>query len=198
MKRTIIQIVLLVIIIILAYLVYRSVNKPLVFNAEKDKREAVVIQDLKDIRSGQQIYKKMYDKYASDFDTLLNFLREGEIPIVKKVPDPEDTTFTRTINDTIGYIVVADSLYGRRANFQLDSLPYVPMSGVKYKLESGKIERGGLKVHVFEASAHYKSILIGMDNQMIINLIKARKDIEKYPGLKVGSIQEPSTDGNWE
>jgi len=198
MKRTIIQIVLLVIIIILAYLVYRSVNKPLVFNAEKDKREAVVIQDLKDIRSGQQIYKKMYDKYASDFDTLLNFLREGEIPIVKKVPDPEDTTFTRTINDTIGYIVVADSLYGRRANFQLDSLPYVPMSGVKYKLESGKIERGGLKVHVFEASAHYKSILIGMDNQMIINLIKARKDIEKYPGLKVGSMQEPSTDGNWE
>jgi len=198
MKRTIIQIVLLVIIIILAYLVYQSVNKPLVFNAEKDKREAVVIQDLKDIRSGQQIYKKMYNKYASDFDTLLNFLREGEIPIVKKVPDPEDTTFTRTINDTIGYIVVADSLYGRRANFQLDSLPYVPMSGVKYKLESGKIERGGLKVHVFEASAHYKSILIGMDNQMIINLIKARKDIEKYPGLKVGSIQEPSTDGNWE
>lgn len=198
MKRTIIQIVLLVIIIILAYLVYQSVNKPLVFNAEKDKREAVVIQDLKDIRSGQQIYKKMYDKYASDFDTLLNFLREGEIPIVKKVPDPEDTTFTRTINDTIGYIVVADSLYGRRANFQLDSLPYVPMSGVKYKLESGKIERGGLKVHVFEASAHYKSILIGMDNQMIINLIKARKDIEKYPGLKVGSMQEPSTDGNWE
>ena len=61
MKRNIIQIVLLLVIIVLAYLVYQSVNKPLVFNAQKDKREVLVIQDLKDIRSGQQIYKKMYD-----------------------------------------------------------------------------------------------------------------------------------------
>jgi hypothetical protein len=198
MKRTIIQVVLLLIIIVLAYLVYQSVNKPLVFNAEKDKREVVVIQDLKDIRSGQQIYKKMYDKYAADFDTLLTFLRDGEIPIVKKIPDPEDTTFTRTINDTIGYISVVDSLFGRRAHFSLDSLIYIPRSGERYSIEAGRIERGGLKVHVFEASAHYKFILKGMDHQMIINLIKARKDIEKYPGLKVGSMEEPSIDGNWE
>jgi hypothetical protein len=198
MKRTIIQVVLLLIIIVLAYLVYQSVNKPLVFNAEKDKREAVVIQDLKDIRSGQQIYKKMYDKYAADFDTLLTFLREGEIPIVKKIPDPEDTTFTRTINDTIGYISVVDSLFGRRVHFSLDSLTYIPRSGERYSLEAGEIERGGLKVHVFEASAHYSLILKGMDHQMIINLIKARKDIERYPGLKVGSMEEPSIDGNWE
>jgi hypothetical protein len=198
MKRTIIQVVLLLIIIVLAYLVYQSVNKPLVFNAEKDKREVVVIQDLKDIRSGQQIYKKMYNEYAADFDTLLTFLREGEIPIVKKIPDPEDTTFTRTINDTIGYISVVDSLFGRRAHFSLDSLIYIPGSGERYSLEAGRIERGGLKVHVFEASAHYNFILKGMDHQMIINLIKARKDIEKYPGLKVGSMEEPSIDGNWE
>jgi hypothetical protein len=198
MKRTIIQVVLLLIIIVLAYLVYQSVNKPLVFNAEKDKREVVVIQDLKDIRSGQQIYKKMYNKYAANFDTLLTFLREGEIPIVKKIPDPEDTTLTRTINDTIGYISVVDSLFGRRAHFSLDSLINIPGWGERYSLEAGRIERGGLRVHVFEATAHYNFILKGMDHQMIINLIKARKDIEKYPGLKVGSMEEPSIDGNWE
>ena len=44
MKRNIIQIVLLLVIIVLAYLVYQSVNKPLVFNAQKDKREVLVIQ----------------------------------------------------------------------------------------------------------------------------------------------------------
>ena len=87
MKRTVIQIVLVLVIIVLAYLVYQSVNKPLQFNAAKDKREALVIQDLKDIRSGQLIYKKMNDQYAKDFDTLMIFLREGEIPIVKKVPN---------------------------------------------------------------------------------------------------------------
>jgi hypothetical protein len=198
MKRTIIQVVLLLVIIVLAYLVYESVNKPLQFNAEKDKREAAVIQDLKDIRAGQLIYKKMNDKYAKDFDTLLIFLREGEIPIVKKVPDPEDTTFTKTINDTIGYIKVADSLYGKRTHFILDSLPWVPGAGMMYALDAGEVEKGGLKVHVFEAYAHYKAILKGMEEQSIINLVKARKDIDKYPGLKVGSMEEPSTDGNWE
>ena len=198
MKRTIIQIVLLLVIIVLAYLVYDSVNKPLEFNADKSKREAAVIQDLKDIRSGQLVYKRMYNEYASDFDTLLIFLREGQIPIVKKVPDPEDTTFTKTINDTIGYRVVADSLFGRRAHFVLDSLPYIPHSGVMYTLDAGEVEKGGLNVHVFEASAHYNHILKGLDKQRLINLIKSRKDIDKFPGLKVGSMQEPSTDGNWE
>jgi len=198
MKRTVIQIVLLLVIIVLAYLVYQSVNKPMKFNAEKDKREAIVIQDLKDIRSGQLIYKKMNDKYAGNFDTLLIFLREGQIPIVKKVPDPEDTTFTRTINDTIGYIVVADSLYGRRLNFILDSLPFIPGAGVMYELDAGEVEKGGLNVHVFEASGRYEEILKGLEKQMVVNLIKARKDIEKFPGLKVGSMEEPSTDGNWE
>jgi len=198
MKRTIIQIVLLLVILVLVYFVYQSVNKPLKFNAEKEKREAAVIQDLKDIRSGQLIYKKMYDKYASDFDTLLAFLREGQIPIVKKIPDPEDTTFTRTINDTIGYAIVADSLYGRRVHFHLDSLPFIPGTRVHYTLDAGEVEKGGLSVHVFEASAHYNDILRGLDKQSIVNLIKARKDIDKFPGLKVGSMLEPSTDGNWE
>ena len=198
MKRTILQIVLLAIIVVLGYLVYESVNKPLEFKAMQEKREARVIQDLKDIRSGQQIYKKMYDKYASNFDTLLIFLREGEIPIVKKVPDPSDTTFTKTINDTIGYIKVADSLYGKRPHFVLDSLPYIPLTLKKYDMQAGEIERGGLTVHVFEASAHYKDILKGMDYQSIVNLVKARNDIDKFPGLKVGSMVEPSTDGNWE
>ena len=198
MKKTIIQVVLLLVILALAYFVYQSINKPLKFNAQKEKREAVVIQDFKDIRSGQLIYKKMHEKYAKDFDTLLMFLREGQIPIVKKIPDPEDTTFTKTINDTIGYIAVTDSLYGMRPGFILDSLPWIPGAGVMYTLDAGEVEKGGLNVHVFEASSHYKYILKGLEEQAIINVIKARKDIDKYPGLKVGSMQEPSTDGNWE
>lgn len=198
MKRKIIQVVLLLVIIVLAYLVYDSINTPLKFNAAKDLRGKTVIQDLKDIRSGQLIFKKMHNEYAANFDTLMQFLREGQIPIVKKIHDPEDTTFTRTINDTLGYICVADSLYGKKLHFILDSLPYIPMSGVMYTIDAGEVEKGGLKVHVFEASAHYSDILKGLDNQLIINLIKSRKDIEKYPGLKVGSMQEPSTDGNWE
>ena len=198
MKRIIIQTALFIVIIILAYFVYQSINKPLVFNAEKAEKEALVIQDLKDIRSVQQVYKQINNKYAASFDTLVLFLREGQIPIVKRIPDPDDTTFTKTINDTIGFTSVADSLFRHRHHFILDSLPYIPGARIMYKLDAGEVERSGLRVQVFEASAHYNEILKGLNRQMVVNLIKARKDIDKYPGLKVGSMEEPSTDGNWE
>lgn len=198
-KLTAIKIVLSIIIIILAYLVVDSILTPVNFNKSVEERSAKVIQNLKDIRNGQQFYKEFNNKYSGDFDTLIDFLRTSEIPIVNKIPDPTDTTFTRTINDTVGYVKVADSLYGHRQKFSIDSLRYIPFSeGTLFELKAGTIERGGVVVPVYEAKAHYRHFLSDLDNQLTINLIKSREDIERYPGLKVGSMEEPSTDGNWE
>ena len=65
-------------------------------------------------------------------------------------------------------------------------------------MKAGVIKKGGVKVNVFEVKAPYSEILKGMDEQLVINLIASRKEIKKYPGLKVGSMEDPSTDGNWE
>lgn len=197
MKTRILQIALFLVIIVLAYMVYQSINKPVVFNEKKYERELVVIQDLKDIRSGQLMYKKLHDRYAPSLDTLMVFLRDGQIPIVKQTQDPNDTTMTIKINDTIGYIGVADSLF-QHPGFVLDSLPYIPKSGIWYEMAAGEIETGGVKVQVFEVLAPYTLLLQGLDRQLIVNLIKSKNEIDKYPGLKVGSLTEASTDGNWE
>lgn len=198
-KLTAIKVVLGIVIVILIYLVVDSILTPLRFNAAVEARSSKVIQNLKDIRSGQQFYKQFNNKYSGDFDTLIDFLRTSEIPIVNKIPDPTDTTFTKTINDTVGYVKVADSLYRMRKNFTLDSLKYIPFSGgKKFELEASTIQRGGVVVPVYEVKAHYSKFLSDLDNQLTVNLIKSRQDIERYPGLKVGSMEEPSTDGNWE
>ena len=65
-------------------------------------------------------------------------------------------------------------------------------------MSSDTIERGGVEVFVFEAKAHFKTFMKGMDEQTVRNIIAKAEDLEKYPGLKVGSLTEPSTDGNWE
>ena len=103
MKSLIIKIVLAIIILVLAYLVYESIQEPLRFNAKKDVIEQEIIDNLKDIRSSQIIYKRVHNEYSDNFDTLVNFLKYGEIPVVKMRPDPEDTTFTKTINNKICY-----------------------------------------------------------------------------------------------
>ncbi len=199
MKSTIIKIVLLIIIIVLGYLVVRSIKAPVDFKKERTKRETKVIQKLKDIRSSQLVYKSIHNKYAPTFDTLIDFLKNGEIPVVKMIPDPEDTTFTKTITDTIAWVVVGDSLFKDRLNFSLDALSIIPFSdGGKFKLESGSIIKGNLTVQVFEVSALYTDLMNGMNEQMVINMIAKMKQLEKFPGLKVGSMTEPSIDGNWE
>lgn len=197
--KIVIQLVLFVAIVVLGWFVYDSIMEPVKFKQEMKKRENKVVQHLKDIREVQRYYKKEKKAYSASFDSLIDFIKTGQIPVVKIIPDPEDTTFVKTINDTVGFVSVYDSLFKLRPNFNASNLGTVPFSnGDKFELAAGSIDRGGVDVAVFEAKAHYNTFLKGMDKQAIINLIAAKEDIDRYPGLKVGSMIEPSTDGNWE
>lgn len=198
MKKVILQVVLFLAIAVLGYFIYESIMEPVRFQAEKIKRETVVINKLKDIRMSQLIYRQMKGSFTGSFDTLEMFLEIAEIPVVKMIPDPTDTTFTKTINDTVGYIKVKDTLFGTK-NYTIDQLALVPFSnGLLFEMDADTIERGGVNVNVFEVKAPYTAYLQGLDKQTIFNLSSKMKDIERYPGLKVGSMIEPSTNGNWE
>lgn len=199
LKYTVIKIVLAIIIVVLAYLIYESIMRPVRFNVATSAREDKVIAQLIDLRTSQLFYKREHSRYTGSFDTLITFLRKGEIPVVRMIPDPNDTTFSKTINDTLGYVKVADSLFSNRPNFSIDSLRYIPFSnGMEFEMASGEIDRGGIKVSVYEIKAPYSTYMKGLDRQLVINLTKSKEDTERYPGLKVGSMEEPSTDGNWE
>lgn len=199
MVNNIIKGLLLVVIIVLVYFVYESVMGPVRFNKAVDRRSHAVIQSLVDIRSAQLTYKTIHGSYTASFDTLISFLKTGEIPVVKMIPDPKDTTFTKTIRDTISFIPVEDSLFKGRPSFNPDNLRFVPFTDkIKFDLNAGIIEKGGVDVNVFEASAHYSQFLKGLDEQMVINLIASREQLDRFPGIKVGSMTEASTDGNWE
>jgi hypothetical protein len=198
-KYTVIKVVLAVIIVVLAYMIYESIMRPVRFNAATAAREEKVIGRLMDLRTSQLFYKREHAKFTGSFDTLISFLNNGRIPVVKMIPDPTDTTFTRTISDTLGFVKVADSLFSKRINFTVDSLRYVPYSnGDLFEIAAGEIDRGGIKVSVYEIKAPYTTYMKGLDRQLVINLTKSKEDIDRYPGLKVGSMEEPSTDGNWE
>lgn len=198
MKKILIQVVLLVIVVGLGYFVFESIMEPVRFDKERRARQKVVVEKLKDIRSSQLIFRRINGSYANDFDTLIKFVKVAEVPVVKMIPDPEDTTFTKTINDTIGYIRIADTLFSNK-NYTIDQLSLIPFSeGEIFEMSSDTIERGGVEVFVFEAKAPYTAFMKGMDEQTMRNIIAKSEDLEKYPGLKVGSLTEPSTDGNWE
>ena len=204
----IINVVLFAIIVILALQVIKSIQAPIKFNKEQKLREAKVVERLIDIRNDEVLYKNANNKYTNNFDTLINFCQIAEIPIVNIIPDPTDTTFTRTINDTIGYVKVMDSIRGKRDYFNINEISFVPFSNPqqKYELEAGTISRNGIEIPVFEARTPYEVYLAtpGSDftekewNQRRDNAKAEKESINRYAGMKVGSMEEASTDGNWE
>ena len=198
-KLTIINIALVVVAIFLAYMVYHSISQPVIFENTKLDRELKVVQNLKDIRSTQGLFKENNNRYTASFDTLIEFIRTGELPVVNIIPDPNDTTFTKTINDTVGFIKVADSLFSGRHNFNVEALRYIPFTNnQEFEIEAGYIMRGGMKIPVFEAKAPYKTYLNGLDPQRVRNAAAQQEAVDKYAGMKVGSMNEASIDGNWE
>jgi hypothetical protein len=198
MKNSIIKAVLAVVILVLGYLIFSSINKPVKFENTLNSRSEVIVSKLKDIRTAQNLFRNQYGRYTASFDSLIGFIQNGRIPEVKLIPDPNDTTFTRSISDTIGFISIYDSIFAKK-NYGLEKLNEIPFSnGDYFSILAGQINKGGVDVAVFEVSARIETYTKDLDRQLIINRIKEIEDRSRFPGLKVGSMTEASTDGNWE
>ena len=142
----VINLFLFAVIVLLAIQVVKSIQAPIKFSKEQKLRETEVVENLIDIRNAQVLYKNEKGQYTASFDSLISFCQTAEIPIVKIVPDPTDTTFTRTINDTIGFVKVMDSLKAGREDFDISDIKLVPFSEPQqdFELQAGFIKRNGV------------------------------------------------------
>ena len=196
--KTIVQICLALGIVVLIYLIYTVIMSPVKFEKEHNKRKDIVVQKMKDIRSIQAVYMSMNGKYCSTFDSLITFVKEGKMPIVKLTARPGDSTFTNPIRDTVGSVSIKDSLFGKRKDFNIDGLANIPFSNTgnvpydKFEMTVSVVNKGNVNVNVIEVFAPKDAYLKGLDYKKHSNLVKPEE------GLRFGSQTEPTTDGNWE
>ena len=203
MNRKTIQLLLWPVIIILAWLVYRSPISLKEFQEESNYRKSAVIQDLKDIRTAQIAFKDKYRVYANDFNSLLSFVKNDSLTVVNAVgetPDSltEDQALKQGIisRDTI-FVPVFQTIFNtdylanrdNRFPFDLDMLSKVPFSNETYNIESGNIEKGKVTVLVFEVSTTFGTFLNGLE--------ATNKGIDLNKFIKVGSMSDASINGNW-
>ena len=207
--KKVIQIVLAIIIVVLAYAIWESIQNPIRFNKEKDKRYAATIQRLRDIRTAQLAYKDEYGKFTASFDTLINFVEHDSMKLVKaegSIPDDlleqgwtEEVAVKEglIVRDTIR-IAIKDTLFPK--NFNAANLWKVPYTeNDTFQMATADLVVSKLNVNVFEAKVSNNVLLHGMDKQLIINLNDRMKNSNNYPGVKVGDIIEPNNNaGNWE
>lgn len=189
--RMIVSVGLGVLIVALAYADYQSIKVPIEFQEEKERRYVHVVQRLKDIRTAELAFKAKYGVYTGSFDTLVGFIKNDSLELIKAfgvVPDTmtlEEAIEAELVTRDTVLVAVNDSLFGSRHltdrvhPFVLDSLPYVPFTGgAKFELEASTVNRSGTTVPVFMA--------------------KDSKPFDPSDAMQVGSLNDPKTNGNWE
>ena len=206
-SKPIISIVLTIGIIVLGYFLVESIMNPIRFKKEKDKRYEATKQRLIDIRTAQDAYKEKHGEYSGEFDKLIEFVRTDSFEIKKPIDkgwDQDEYTEKEALR--LGLLVyevnkvsVIDSIFSK--DYPIDSLRYVPFTdGVEFEIGAKEIVTASkVKVKVFEAKVHNNILLKDLDRQLVINLNDEKRKIEQYPGLQVGSLDEPTGNtGNWE
>ena len=161
------------------------------------------VQKLKDLRQVQIAYKKVNNTYANNFESLLDFLENDSMSIVKAIGEtPDSLTDVQAlelgiISRDTAYVLAKETVFdeaylsSRNEDFALDlaTLTNVPHSNESYSVDAGMVEKGKVAVQVFEISTTYGAVFTGLDAE--------NKSYELDKSLKVGSMDEASLNGNW-
>ncbi len=85
--KVVMRVLLAIAIVLLAYISWKSIQGPIDFNAESDRRDKAVIQRLVDIRTAQVALRSQTGSYASSFDSLIYFVKNGRIATLVRSGD---------------------------------------------------------------------------------------------------------------
>ena len=209
--KPILMLALWALIALVGYNTFMSVYGEIQFNKLKDKRYAVVIESLKDIRDAQLAHRTVTGKFANDFNGLVRFIDTAKFTITQRkdstILDVEatrrfggvETMKEIVVIDTLGFVYVKDSLFG--ADNRYKTMMNVPVGeeGAKFEMKAGLLgEDGDTKIPVFEASV-LKSIILNDQEKDFVTKENQVISVDAVNGdrLKVGSMEEVNTNGNW-
>ncbi len=195
--------------IYLGYILIVSVYGKINFNELKEKRYKVVIENLKDIRDAELAHRTVTGLFQGNWDSLVKFIENEKFTITQRrdstIIDKEltrlygvDTTKEIVIVDTLDFVSVKDSLFGADPRYKtMMNIPTLS-DGQKFELKAGLLDQNGINIPVFEASVSKKILLFDQEKNFV-DLESEVKSVEGVngPSLKVGSMDEINTNGNW-
>lgn len=188
-----IQLVLLAIAAVLAYLIYDGIQNKIEFQKEAESRREVVQARLLNVVEAQKEFKTEKGRYANSFNELIGFLKNDSLTIVKAIGSVPDTLTEAeavkrgiVIRDTA--LVPALTIFPE--GFAIDSLRFVPFSGgSEFKIKADVIEKNKVNVNVFETYTTLGEVYKGLNTKS--------ENVDLEDRLQVGSLSEPITTGNW-
>ncbi len=175
--------------------IYTSINNRIQFENQLEKRTDFVKKRLGHVRAIQLAYFDQNKRYCSSWDTLTHFVKFGEAEIVKYLVNKDDSAAVNRAKrnkqplEEIVKVSVNEKIFKGKTPFNLDSLAYIPFTKEKFDINSGTIEKNNRQIHVFEVKTKIYTF--------IQNLPYVPENFDKTKILILGSMLEPTTEGNW-
>jgi len=200
-----------VLILVFASLLFKSIYNEIKFDEVKNARYQVVIKNLKDIRDTQLAHRTVKGVFQDSWDSLVKFVEIDSFTITQRrdssVLDKEMTkryggvkTYKDIIIiDTLGLVSVKDSLFGFDDRYlRMMNVPFSKNDQTKFELKAGFLNQNGIDIPVFEAFVRKRVIL----HDQSLNLVLKENQVQSVDGvngptLKIGSMNEVNTNGNW-
>ncbi|MDR2791583.1 MAG: hypothetical protein LBB27_02425 [Tannerellaceae bacterium] len=209
--RTVLSILVGAAVVLLAYVCVKSIMVPITFQEEKTVRDATIIERLIDVRKAQIEYKNVHKAHAGSFDDLEKFLNEQKLAFILKEGVLTDEQLEKGMTeqeavkkglirrDTV-WALAKDTLFS--PGYDVANMRYIAIGDDKVELamDTATLTSGsGYEIKVFECGILYENYLKGLDAQLTYNLIDKTLKQGRYPGLRVGSLEEINNNaGNWE
>jgi hypothetical protein len=111
----ILSIVLFVVAVVLAYILYDNINDSIEFKELVTETEQKITEKLAIIREAEKAYLERHGKYTASWDTLINFIETGRVPItvrreiITQLSYGEEKVEVKI--DTVGYMSAKDRIF---------------------------------------------------------------------------------------
>ena len=192
---------------------YKAIEEPVKFEAVKEKRYKEIIKNLIQLREAQLAHKTITGDYTSDINKLAQFVDTAKFALLQQrdssVPDREKNLKFRldadtggyykeiTLTDTLGFKSVKDSLF---KNIDISKLLEYNIEGApgQIELETDYTFDKQNRIPLFRARADKREVLFDQPERLLERELEVN-EIESVQGeyIRVGSLDEISTSGNW-
>jgi len=163
---------------------------------------------MKNIRDVELAHREINGEYVGNFEDMIKFIDTAKYIITQR----KDTTYLDeeyrktygvdqyiedVVIDTLGFASVKDSIFGTSERYR--EIMYIPHTDNKeFEIEAGYLEEDGDSIPVFEVRAP-KDLILADQNKDLVIQEKQTKSVDGVDGsaIKVGSMKQVNTSGNW-
>ncbi len=176
--KIVLNVILLAAACLLAWMCYESIQIPVQFRADVAKRDAIVIQRLKDIRTLQELHRDMHQNYCASWQQLIDFAKNEKISICVKKGTLTDQQLADGLNEKNAWKYLCDpKKYAKEIQ--------------KFGLDINTFSRDTMKVSILESdtSLMSRNVMQWIDRIQYIPIEEAKNDTFE---LVLGSVTTAS------